>query len=546
MEVEERNMLIVRQSEIKSYEGLAKKITELLNKEKCANTAIKESCSSSSCKVVLYFNKKFTGDRGNIKDISGFLTVNVKDDHGEFFNLCSSSNPVTESLLNFAIYELKLKSYWIGLPMKSPNFADNVKIFAKAGFGNPVIVKSSPSGIALDYEFIALVGPYEQKNADETYTKTIFLKRTYTIGAKKIAGSSSAGKIKTPPRKENTPPIREVKTHPRIEKIKSPVKVAKSPVKVAKSPVKQSPKRAIKSVNINRDPIKKEPIETDYKKVPKSFRRADKTSVYLQNECLNDYLVGGRLVDGHELDGLKLGEVKDKLREGGYISEGSYGVVYKACIDTDCDYIIKIQKLGSFTRNSKGNIEVKPKTQQAVADWKKEVDFTITFNKHGFGSKITDAWLCANETVEGSEVKKKLFGIFAAEKWDGELHDDECPSSDIIEKLENQVKIIHGMGLVHGDIFPKNVLVKRNWFGTVVDATLSDFGTVDTKEEWRSNYDWMKKIYDYHIVTFRRITADYYAEGDNGRRIYERDVLNNPALMDYDMIFYYKKKCGYM
>lgn len=533
MEVEEKNLLLVRQIDIKSYDGLAKKIKELLNKEKCVNTAIKESCSNSACRLILYFNEKFTGNRGgSINSISGFLTVNVKGDHGEFFNLCSSSNFVTESLLNFAIFELKLKSYWIGLPMKSQNFGENVKIFAKIGFGNPVIVKSSPSGINLDYEFIAFVGPYEQSSPGETFSKTIFLKKTSSVVAKKIINDSS--------KKENTPPERKVKTHPMVGK-------TKSPVREVKYPIKQSPKRRTANVsNIDRDPIKKEPIFTDYKKVPRSFTRADKTSVYLQNECLNNYLVGGRLVDGHELNGLELKDVKDKLREGGYISEGTYGVVYKACIDTDCNYIIKIQNMGTFTRDSKGNIEVRPNVQQAIADWKKEVDLTITFNKHGIGSKITDAWLCANETMEGSKVKKELFGIFAAEKWDGELKDDDCPSREIIEKLENQVKIIHGMGLVHGDIFPKNVLVKRNWFGTVIDATLSDFGTVDTKENWMSSYDDMITFYEYHTISYRHITANYYEEGKNGHKIYQKDVLNDPSLMDYDMIFYYKKKCGYM
>jgi hypothetical protein len=540
MEVEEKNMLIVRQSEIKSYDGLAKKITELLKKEKCANTAIKESCSSSACNLILYFNKKFTDNRGgSINDISGFLTVNVKGGHGEFFNLCSSSSSVTESLLNFAIYELKLKSYWIGLPMKSPNFGENVKIFAKIGFGNPVIVKTSPSGIILDYEFIALVGPYEQSSPGETFSKAVFLKKTSSVGAKKIvSGSSSAGKIKTS-KKENTPPERKARPYPSVEK-------TKTPIKDVKSPIRRTPKIIEKVTRVDRDPIKKVPINTNYKKVPRSFMRADKTSVYLQNECLNDYLVGGRLVDGHELDGLELKEVKDKLREGGYISEGTYGVVYKACIDTDCNYIIKIQNLGTFARDPKGNIEATPEVAQALADWKKEVDLTITFNKYGIGSKITDAWLCANETMVGSNVKKELFGIFAAEKWDGDLRDDECPSREIIEKLENQVKNIHGMGLVHGDIFPKNVLVKRNWFGTVTDATLSDFGTVDTKENWMSNYEWMMTFYEYHTVSYKRITSDYYQEGKNGRKIFKQDFLNDPSLMDYDMIYYYKKKCGYM
>lgn len=203
-----------------------------------------------------------------------------------------------------------------------------------------------------------------------------------------------------------------------------------------------------------------------------------------------------------------------------YINEGTYGVVYGACdIEGNCDYILKVQNLAN---------------DGAQKEWENEVKLTQALNKNGIGSKMARAWIC-------DEDDQRL-GIFASEKWDGDLQGGECPPLNIIEKIEDQIDALHKMGLVHGDILPKNILVKRDKDGNITDATISDFGTVDTVEQWKfkqHDHEWIKTFYDYHHHPGAPYMALYYDE----ENVSLNKVINDPAHLDMPLMFYFRTRC---
>ena len=136
-----------------------------------------------------------------------------------------------------------------------------------------------------------------------------------------------------------------------------------------------------------------------------------------------------------------------------FLGRGSYGSVFSACIGTRCDYAIKIILLGGpgaplgqppavFIRESK------------IIEQLADIDV---------GPEFFDAWICELPTG-------LIFGCVVTEMWSGELLRDECLTENQISKLETQIKKIHARGEVHGDIFLKNVLVKRK-NGKIVDVT---------------------------------------------------------------------------
>ncbi len=156
---------------------------------------------------------------------------------------------------------------------------------------------------------------------------------------------------------------------------------------------------------------------------------------------------------------------------------------------------------------------------------------TKSLNTYNIGAKFVGAWFCQDDYV----------GIIISELWSGELllDDDECLPDDLVDKLSNQVKVIHNLGLVHGDILPKNILIKRNTDGIIIDATITDFGSVSTTEDWKTNKDitsQIKTYYDYHNQ-FPNMSMFYT---DNNITL--KQVVEDPTLLD-DALIYNLKTC---
>jgi serine/threonine protein kinase len=203
-----------------------------------------------------------------------------------------------------------------------------------------------------------------------------------------------------------------------------------------------------------------------------------------------------------------------------YIAEGGYGLVYQAC-DTEnkCNYAIKIQPL--YFNN-----------ETRIDDWLREVKLTGILNiEHDIGPKFIGAWLCEEDQV----------GIIISELWDGQLDNFVCPPKYLIEKLQKQIDIINNLGYVHGDIRPRNILVKKNKENEIIDVTLTDFGTVNTPEQWKQDekdYGFIKSYYNDHFDMDSE-SYDYYKDN----KITLKDVIKDPFHFDKALIYYFNKYC---
>lgn len=111
-----------------------------------------------------------------------------------------------------------------------------------------------------------------------------------------------------------------------------------------------------------------------------------------------------------------------------------------------------------------------------------------TFSDLGVAPTYIDSW------------NTKHLSFLVTDKWDGSMRYFQLTTlpQPLVFKLEVCVKRVHEQGLVHGDLLPKNILVKmRN--GVPVDVTLSDFGLVRPAEKW-NEYDkpFLKSMVDYY------------------------------------------------
>ncbi len=212
-----------------------------------------------------------------------------------------------------------------------------------------------------------------------------------------------------------------------------------------------------------------------------------------------------------------------------YIAEGTYGIVYKSCdLKGDCNYVLKIQVFIDTVDKS---------LSESIAEWKKEALLVKKLSEdYDIGAKFIGAWMCGSVT-----------GIIVSKLWDGALGSGGnwqtviCPPKHLVEKLENQVRILHDkLNLVHADILPKNILIKKDSAGVITDITLTDFGMCQSPAEFQKDqktHDWIKTLYDYHFGHL--YLRPYYFD----KHVSLQDVIGDPKHLDFDLLYYFRKNC---
>jgi serine/threonine protein kinase len=263
-----------------------------------------------------------------------------------------------------------------------------------------------------------------------------------------------------------------------------------SPVRSPKKSPKKSPKNSPKKSPILKSPIINKGVSPSKNPLVRIQFRKSSTGMRMHKICLNGY----------------------NLEK--YLTEGAFGSVYKSCnIDGDCNYVIKIQDLDDTERYD---------------DWEKEVKVGKLFSHNGIGATFVGAWFCSDDKI----------GIIVTDLWSGQLVG--CPPNHLIDKLDDQIRTIHKLGYIHGDILPKNILVKKDDNGDIVDATVTDFGSVDTPQGWKKlekDIGWIETFYDYQNDNPE--TEHYYTDNS----ITLNQVVKDPAILDYSLIYYFKNFC---
>jgi serine/threonine protein kinase len=195
-----------------------------------------------------------------------------------------------------------------------------------------------------------------------------------------------------------------------------------------------------------------------------------------------------------------------------FLANGAFGSVYQACdADGDCNYVVKIQEL-----------------EYGLSLWEREVKMSKLLNEYEIGPKFIGAWHCKDDNI----------GMIVCELWDERLPRDECLPDDLVDKIDDQVRILGKLGLVHGDILPKNILIKRDENGEIVDATITDFGSVMTIEAWLQNQitdDTIKTFYEYQNHR-KNETRIFYSDNN----ITLEEVIEDPTLLDASLVYFLK------
>jgi serine/threonine protein kinase len=197
-----------------------------------------------------------------------------------------------------------------------------------------------------------------------------------------------------------------------------------------------------------------------------------------------------------------------KIKE--YISSGTYGSVHKACLEDNCDYVIKIMS----TDDLPSKIEEGERTKE--------------MSNLEIGPKYYGSWTCLDDNVF----------IIVTEKWDDELKVNDIQNLDkeIIDKYEELVKKLNNSGYIHMDLLPKNILVQRYKDLTVIDITLTDFGIMVTKDKINTlDPAWINTMYEYYMGYTS--TAEYFED----KNITLEDVIKNPIHFDKALLYYMRK-----
>jgi len=176
-------------------------------------------------------------------------------------------------------------------------------------------------------------------------------------------------------------------------------------------------------------------------------------------------------------------------------------------LNNDCMYAVKMENL---------------KSKNDILSFDDEVKITTLFDKYHIGPKFFGSWKCENR-----------IGFIVTELWDGVLPEVsyDILSEPLLEKLNMQIEKIHQLGYIHGDILPKNVLVKYNDNKTeIIDVTLTDFNLTNKIKDWQSDVDYTTKVYDYFKND--QDVNQYFDDNE----IFIENVIDNPKLLDYALL----------
>lgn len=207
-------------------------------------------------------------------------------------------------------------------------------------------------------------------------------------------------------------------------------------------------------------------------------------TLYISKDCLKNY------------------KIKDIL------GSGAFGTVVVSCLKNDCHYVMKIQKI---------------EDNKSLKRIEKESEIAEKMSEIEVGPQFYGSWYCEDDGIY----------IIITEKWDDSLNLNEIKTNwkFIYDKLEILINKMHKNGYIHSDIFPKNILVKKDENGNIKDLVLTDFGSAYNINDKQKPSN-IKKFFDYHYEFF----PIFFEDND----IKLKDVKNDPKLLDQAFLYHLK------
>lgn len=138
-------------------------------------------------------------------------------------------------------------------------------------------------------------------------------------------------------------------------------------------------------------------------------------------------------------------------------SEGAYGNIYNSCNEKErdgCKYIAKEMEFDSSIYHQRFH-QIHFIGECLITQFASDMKFGVPFLTY---------FLCDR----GSK------GVLVTEKFDGDLTEVDLTSQDI-DELAKVINVMHECGILHLDLFPKNVVYKNN-FGRAKNIKIIDFG----------------------------------------------------------------------
>lgn len=186
-------------------------------------------------------------------------------------------------------------------------------------------------------------------------------------------------------------------------------------------------------------------------------------------------------------------ECISKWKKDQLIGKGLYGRVYEACCDENCDYIMKVVE---FRDNDEFGFNY------SLENLKREIEIQRELAHAGVAPIIYDAW------------KTKTHGFIIMEQLDETL-ENKIDKMDYIDKVIDKVKIMHQLGIIHGDLHLGNIMLTKHG-----EIRIIDFGSGRKFVIKREIFKYLTKFWSEEKA------SEYIDKGDIDQRILDEVKLS--------------------
>lgn len=208
-----------------------------------------------------------------------------------------------------------------------------------------------------------------------------------------------------------------------------------------------------------------------------------------------------------------LQKIKNKCLKGHqikhFLGSGSYGEVYASCLNNNCDYAVKIQQIDD---------------ERDQKDFLREVNIGKEMTKHNISVPIKAFWFCKSTLP--------TLAVIVQEKYDQNMSYRELRDNlKIKKKAYDLVQKMHAVGVIHADLFPRNIMYKKTKSGREKIRFI----------DWGLAWKYKKSKFGHHRESFIDSLIEHYRShvGDHSfvleNNTNER-LKDNLKLLDYVVV----------
>lgn len=194
----------------------------------------------------------------------------------------------------------------------------------------------------------------------------------------------------------------------------------------------------------------------------------------------------------HDIDATCLSPINVELVE--LLGNGNFSEVYRVKYNNNLNYALKIIPLPIDFGN---DFEDEAKISQEMSDL-------------GVGVPFIKAWTCPGKSnLTGENI---ILEFILMELWNKvpQQHSAYQLPANIYSLLLNKISMMHDAGYIHGDPGMRNLVVKTDTMGKIIDIRLIDFGLSFkfTDQEVLKKIDFTERLAHLNSTANTQIIAD--------------------------------------